>query len=167
METMYRSLPFLFLLLAAGCRPAAPLGAAGRLSAPEKDTLRLMTVKVKETPETLHYQWSLLGERNWIRPTATHEGKAALAEVYPLNDARRSGGCPTWLCDAILTKQASGWQWELRLHGSNGKTATAKGLVADNNTPQILLTKDTMPRLPATVELVRMGATTLTLTVPK
>lgn len=164
----YRAFALIFApVLALGCQPSAPQGSAGRLSAPEKDTARLLAVKVKETPERLHYQWSLLGERNWTTPGVTPEGQATLTDVYPLNDPRRSGGCPTWLCDAILTKKAEGWQWELRLHGSNGKTATHVGTVDQSPAPEILLPQDRSVSLPATTELVRLGKTTLTLQLPK
>lgn len=129
--------------------------------------MRLMAVKVKDTPELLHYQWSVLGERNWITPKVDAAGKATLLDVYPLNDAKRSGGCYTWLCDAILTKQGESWEWELRLHGSNGKTATAKGTSAENTPPQVLITSDTTINLATPTELVRLGQTTLTLNVSK
>jgi hypothetical protein len=157
-------LAFLFViaLLLAGC-PKPTRQGTEKLSPPTEGYLRLIPTKVKETPELIHYQWSLLGERNWTTPTVA-EGKAALADVYKLNDARRYGGCPTWLCDVVFTKQATDWKWELRLHGSNGKTATESGTAA--GTPEILVPKDLDMRLPADLPLAKLGEKTLSLSVP-
>jgi len=163
-EAMRRSVFLLCALALVGCQPKAIEGEGGRLSAPAAGSARLIVAKVKETPETVHYQWSLLGERNWTTPTVTGT-QASLAEVYPLNDPKRQGGCNTWLCDAIFTKQGAGWEWTLRLHGSNGKTAETKGTCTDM--PEVQLTKDTEASLPATLTLAKAGSTTLTLTVPK
>lgn len=151
-------------LCLTGCPKSSPQGEE-RLSKPANGVVRLIPAKVKESAEIVHWQWSLLGERNWITPSVT-DTTAALAEVYPLNDKRRTGGCYTWLCDVIFTRQSGeSWGWELRLHGSNGKTATAKGV--GTGTPQILVPKDQDTALPATVELAKLGEKTLSLTVPK
>ena len=128
--------------------------------------MRVLAVKVKETPETLHYQWSLLGERNWTTPSVA-VGKAQLSGVYKLNDPQKSGGCPTWLCDVIFTKNGSGkdWQWELRLHGSNGKTATESG--TGSGTPEVLVKDDQDTKLAGDIPLAKLGEKTLSLTIPK
>lgn len=150
-------------LLLVGC-PKPTRKGNERLSSPTAGNLRLITAKVKETPERIHYQWSLLGERNWTTPNVA-EGKASLSEVYKLNDPSKSGGCHTWLCDVIFTKQASDWKWELRLHGSNGKTATESGIAV--GTPEILIPQDQDTRLPAALALAKIGDKTLALEVPK
>lgn len=150
-------------LLLAGC-PKPTRNGTERLSSPTEGNLRLITAKVKETPETVHYQWSLLGERNWTVPSVVG-GKASLSEVYKLNDPAKAGGCNTWLCDVTFTKQASDWKWELRLHGSNGKTATESGTGA--GTPEVLIPQDQDTRLPAELALAKLGDKTLSLSVPK
>lgn len=165
MRAMHRVSLLVVLLAAlslAGCSKPTRQGTEP-LSSPAAGYVRLIPVKVKETPDTLHYQWSLLGERNWTTPSVSG-GKASLAGVYKLNDPKTYGGCPTWLCDVTFTKQATDWKWELRLHGSNGKTATETGTAA--GTPEILAPKDTDTRLPADIPLARLGEKTLTLDAP-
>lgn len=152
----------LLTLLPSGCSKPTRKGDEP-LASPAEGYVRLIPVKVKETPDTVHYQWSLLGERNWTTPSVSG-GKASLTGVYKLNDATRYGGCPTWLCDVTFTKQGTDWKWELRLHGSNGKTATETGTAS--GTPEILAPTNTDPRLPADVPLARIGEKTLTLSAP-
>lgn len=153
---------FSLTLLPVGCSKPTRKGDEP-LASPVEGYLRLIPAKVKETPDTVHYQWSLLGERNWTAPSVSG-GKAALTGVYKLNDPKNYGGCPTWLCDVTFTKQGTDWKWELRLHGSNGKTATETGTAA--GTPEILTPQDTDVRLPAEVPLARIGEKTLSLSVP-
>jgi hypothetical protein len=160
---MRLALLFALALLLAGC-PKPTRNSAERLATPTEGNLRLITAKVKETPELIHYQWSLLGERNWTVPSVTG-GTASLAEVYKLNDPAKAGGCNTWLCDITFTKQATDWKWELRLHGSNGKTATESGTGA--GTPEILVPQDQDTRLPAELALAKLGGKILGLTVPR
>ncbi len=151
-------------LLLAGCPRPTPKGTE-RLSSPAAGSVRVLAVKVKETPETLHYQWSLLGERNWTVPSIS-EGKASLSDVYKLNDPTKIGGCHTWLCDVIFTKgSGDDWQWELRLRGSNGKTATETG--TGSGAPEILVKDDQDTKLAADISLAKLGEKTLTLAVPK
>ncbi len=128
--------------------------------------MRVLAVRVKETPETLHYQWSLLGERNWTTPSVSG-GQAGLEGVYKLNDPKKSGGCHTWLCDVIFTKKGSGtdWQWELRLRGSNGKTASETG--TGSGTPEVLVKDDQDAKLAAEIPLAKLGEKVLSLAVPK
>jgi hypothetical protein len=156
---------FVALLLLAGCPRPTPKGTE-RLSSPAAGSVRVLAVRVKETPEILHYQWSLLGERNWTTPSVS-EGKASLSDVYKLNDPTKVGGCHTWLCDVIFTKKGSGqdWQWELRLRGSNGKTATETG--TGSGTPEFLVKDDQDTKLSADIPLAKLGEKTLTLAVPK
>lgn len=158
---------FVFLIFSAlllvGCPKPTRLGSE-KLSPPAAGYVRLIPAKVKETADTVHYQWSLLGERNWSVPTVAG-GKASLADVYKLNDPKKTGGCHTWLCDVILKKQGSDWQWELRLHGSNGKTATESGVAV--GTPEILAPTDQDVRLPAEVALAKIGEKSLSLSVPQ
>jgi hypothetical protein len=151
----------LITLLLLGCSRSAPKSTE-RLSSPPQGYARLIPARVSETPERIHYQWSLLGERNWT-VARVEGGRASLADVYKLNDPKRSGGCHTWLCDVILQKQGEQWQWELRLHGSNGKTATQSG--SASGTPEVLVPKDQDAKLPAEVALARVGETTLSLSV--
>ena len=153
----------LVALLLAGC-PKPTRKGTERLSSPTEGNLRLITAKVKETPEIVHYQWSLLGERNWTTPSVS-EGKASLSEVYRLNDPTKTGGCNTWLCDLTFTKQATDWKWELRLHGSNGKTATESGTAT--GTPEILIPQDQDTRLPAELVLAKLGEQSFRLSAPQ
>jgi hypothetical protein len=150
-------------LLPIGCSKPTRQGTEP-LSSPAEGYVRLIPAKVKETVDTVHYQWSLLGERNWTTPSVSG-GKATLAGVYKLNDPKNYGGCPTWLCDVIFTKQANDWKWELRLHGSNGKTATETGTAA--GTPEILAPKDTDLPLSTEASLAKLGEKTFTLSAPK
>ena len=86
---MRSSFFLIVFLVLAGCQQSGQT-SNGRLSAPANGSARLMVAKVKETADTVHYQWSLLGDRNWTTPTVTPDGKAVLAEVYPLNDTGKT-----------------------------------------------------------------------------
>lgn len=155
-------LVFSLLIVATGCqRKPQP---QGRFTPPD-GSARLLATTLKETPDTLHYKWSVIGDRSWNKATVT--GNAlALTEVYKLNDPSNPGACHTWECDLSATKTSGGWKVVYTVHGSNGQTATGEATTTE--TPQRVQSNTTEDfRLPATITLCRVGNETATLTLPE
>jgi hypothetical protein len=142
-----------FLLLTAGCRPAGPK-SQNRFSRPPDGTVRVLFTKI--SPERL--KWSLIGERNWRRATA-QDATASLADVYPLNATDQRGGCNTWELDLTVQKD----RWKLRVHGSNGFTATSEVPKGPGDELTLRVDTDTELRLPADTTLAELGKTPLRL----
>jgi hypothetical protein len=103
-------------LLATGCRRAPR--KQGSLSIPTEGNVRIVSTKVEQTPNRLHWKWSVIGERNW-REAKVSGLAASLNKTYSLNDATERGGCNIWETDFTV---ADG-RWTLILHGSDGTTA--------------------------------------------
>jgi hypothetical protein len=108
-----------------------------------------------------HVKWSILGERNWVRPEA-QEASLSLSDVYPLNSIERRGGCHTWELDLIGEKQT----WRLRLHGSNGATAESR-ISRGKEELSLRIDQDTELQLPTSTTLASVGSTPIRLTLPR
>ena len=158
------------LIGGAGCRPPRPEGV-GPLALPPDGSAAIVSRAIKETTDTVHWKWSLIGERNWRKADA--QGPIlSLADVYPLNSVSERGGCNIWEADVTVEKVGSAAHWQARLHGSVGTTVTSEG-TADlkgaslRDAVRITQDKDVSPNLPADLTLARIGETEVRLRVAK
>lgn len=150
-------------LLFSGCTREST-GETSRLSVPKLGQMRVLFNEVTETkPGAKHYNWSVIGDRNWKTATAD-ASTVALLETYPLNDTLGRGGCHTWNLD-LKTEPASDGKtaWVLLVYGSNGVRKIAKGV--DSGELRLLTSADQTPRSPGKLPLFTLGARTTTLTV--
>jgi len=159
------------LICAAGCRRGGPAGEQGSLSIPPPDNVRIVSRKIEQTPERLHWKWSVIGERNWTRPRAAR-GQLSLDTTYPLNDPLHSGGCNIWECDLTAERAGGAIRWEAVLHGSNGMTVKDEGTVPSpgggpESVVRIEIDQDTVERLPADLGLADIGNTALHLGIER
>lgn len=145
-----------------GCRPLPERGPKGRLARPEPGFARIVVTRLEETAERTRWKWSVIGDRNWSVARASGT-EIALEKTYPLNDPRQRGGCFTWECDLTIEGSGAGRRWSVRLHGSNGATATGAGRAPGETPPRILLESDAALRLPTTRPLAAVGGQEITL----
>ena len=150
-------------LLSSGCTRESS-GETTRLSVPRLGTLRVLFNEISEKkPGARHYNWSVIGDRNWRAATADAR-TVSLSETYPLNDTLGRGGCHTWNLD-LKTEPAEGGKtaWVLLVYGSNGVRKIAKGV--DSGALRLLVSADQSPRSPGSLPLFTLGSRTTTLTV--
>jgi hypothetical protein len=131
-------------------------GEASRFSRPQDGSVRVLFTRVG--PE--HLKWSLIGERNWVKPDA-QGASFRLKEVYPLNATHRRGGCHTWELDLVGEPKT----WRLRLHGSNG--ATAETRLPREGELEVRIDRDTELRLPAETTLATLGRVPVRLSIAR
>ncbi|MDX1931441.1 MAG: hypothetical protein SFU56_02435 [Capsulimonadales bacterium] len=144
------------IAVAVGCRPGNP-GTPGALGLPAENRARLLSRSLTRTADTLHWKWSLIGERNWMIP-ANADGAISLEKTVPLNDPNMKGGCHIWESDLIVKREGDRIVWKTRLHGSNGMTREAEGaLKGDLNDVRIVAERDANVGLPADVALAKVG----------
>lgn len=176
----HRPLLLLIALLAGmtGCRLKSGPTAEGPLSIPPQSHVRIVSRRITQTPEKLHWKWSLIGERNWTEARAS-ETEMALSKTYALNDPLTSGGCNIWECDLIAERTTGkgakpSLRWRTILHGSDGTTREGKGTlpiggneagVSLSAAVRILVDKDALQRLPAETVLARVADREVTLRV--
>ena len=169
-------------------------GQPGALSIPATGFVRIVSRDIQEKPpttaqtsavtsaasESLHYKWSLIGERNWQNPKADKNG-FTLGDVYALNSTTNRGGCNIWECDltarrtsAADTKTPAEVEWQLIIHGSNGQTARAEGVAplappqgSIKDVVQVVQTRDEPTALPTDVLLARIGTNEVRLHVAR
>jgi hypothetical protein len=161
------------VIVCAGCRPDT--GPYGPLSVPPAGMVRLIPGAVPPvSPDRVGWTWSILGERNWIQPSAT-ESRLSLRDAYPLNDVQRMHGCNTWNCGLALVRDPAhpdSARWTLTLHGSNGATAQSQGTVALAGrdltaVAQVVQDRDATTSLPATFTIARLANHDITVAVAK
>lgn len=152
-------------LLATGCRRAPR--KQGSLSIPTEGNVRIVSTKVEQTPNRLHWKWSVIGERNW-REAKVSGLAASLNKTYSLNDATERGGCNIWETDFTV---ADG-RWTLILHGSDGTTAKDEGMLAEGGADvskavEINQQEDRLTSLPADLTLATVDGKPLTLHIER
>ena len=158
------------LLLSSGCRPSEATGN-GPLSVPAEGSVRVLSTKVEQTADRLHWKWTIIGERNWATPSAQNT-QLALSQTYPANKGERRDGTNIWEADLWAERKGGTLVWRTRLHGINGETCEAKGetpLGNNNGSESVQIEHDrpTVERLPATVTLARIGDQTVTWQIAK
>jgi hypothetical protein len=163
-------------LLLVGCRTMPNATSNGALSIPSEGKVRVISRKIVQGPDKLHWKWSLIGERNWTTAEAT-ETSIGLSKTYPLNDTAHTGGCNIWECDLTaerITDSKTGQtviRWTNVLHGSDGTTRTGTGTLSADQTGdadkivRIQIDQDTLLKLPAETTLARVGDKDITLHV--
>jgi len=159
------SLPLLCLVGVAvlsltGCHRRA--ADEHELDMAKEGTVRIVSRQIEKTDRHVHWKWSLIGERNWRKASASGTD-LTLADTYPLNDPSNRGGCNIWECDLEAERTDTAVNWTATLHGSDGDTATTKGTIPASGTGDIdasvpiLLDQDSTPKLPAEVRLASLG----------
>jgi hypothetical protein len=129
--------------------------------------------KIEQTPDRLHWKWSVIGERNWTEARAA-DGQLSLAKTYPLNSTVRRGGCNIWECDLTAERgpAANMIRWTAILHGSVGTTVRDEGTVRDTgggpvSAVRVELDRDTVERLSADLLLAHVGETAIRLRIER
>jgi hypothetical protein len=163
----------LLCLLGYGCRGGDPAGGKGTLAIPPRDSVRIVSRKIEQTPDRLHYKWSVIGERNWIEARAA-AGQLSLAKTYPLNTTSQRGGCNIWECDLTAERDAAAAtvRWTTLLHGSIGTTVRDAGTAPDagggpTSVVRVDLDRDTVERLSADLTLAHVGDTPIRLRIER
>ncbi len=150
------------LLLISGCEVESH-GDPGGLSIPPKEQVRVIARKIDDPANTVHWKWSVIGERNWTeaRVTDTPELSVVLDKTSPLSDPMKRQGCNIWEVDLTTNRTGEGIAWKARIHGSDGMTAEKEGVISGVQNPNeavhILQEKDTLTKLPAQLSLARIG----------
>jgi hypothetical protein len=157
------------ILLTAGCT-REPSGTEGRLALPPANQVRIVGAEVGRTPEKLHWQWNIIGERNWTKAAANGQ-ELSLEQTSKLNDVNKKSGTNIWKVDILVEKKASDSgkvTWKTVLHGIEGTTVEETGEAAGGiDSVRIALTQDTVPSLPAEVVLARLGESVFRLKIAK
>ena len=154
-----------------GCNRAAPRGS-GPLQLPAEGYINLLSRSIMQSPDKIHWKWSILGERNW-RKAEAQGAVLSLSDVYALNNVTERGGCNVWELDLEVTApNGQPAVWEARLHGSVGTTVVGKGTLDLQGSSlisavRIVETGDTSLHLPADIIVARLGGTDLRLTIAK
>ena len=105
------------------------LGLTGVITWARLKMKPIVSRKIEQTPDRMHWKWSVIGERNWSRATAS-AGRLTLAQTYPLNTPTRSDGTNIWECDLTAERSgASEIRWTTVLHGIDGTTVQDQGVV--------------------------------------
>lgn len=111
----YLLVPLAALLLGlAGCRPGSLPGAPRVTRTYEKPVpppppagmVRIVPRKVKEDAQTVHWTWTLVGDRSWTNYKSSGEGQTTeweLADSLPLDATDRGPGANAFECELILT----------------------------------------------------------------
>jgi|GEM_PF-1107128 len=169
------SLAASFALLLGGCRGRDAEGGGRSLGIPAPRKVRVIARRVAQTPDVVHWKWSLIGERNWRKPEAQEMG-LSLSDTYPLNSTSERGGCNIWEVDVTVRRDGGAAsapvRWEAVLHGSNGDTARSGGTLDAGkssgslaNTLHIRQDRDAVVRLPANLTLATLDGRPVTLRV--
>jgi hypothetical protein len=116
MSANYRE-PWACVLLAfavlptLGCnRGSSPAGGPGITRAydvavpdpPEPGKVRLVAQKVREDATTVHWKWTVVGDRNWTGQAGSTYG-VELKDGYPLNATDRVGGTNAFECELVVS----------------------------------------------------------------
>jgi hypothetical protein len=153
------------VLLSVGCRKAPR--KQGALSIPTNGNVRIVSREIENTASRRHWKWSVIGERNW-RKAEVSGTAASLTSTYPLNDTTERGGCNIWETDLTV---ADG-RWTLVLHGSDGTTAQAEGMLSVkgsdlSQTVEIRQEDDRLISLPADLALATVDGKPVTLRIER
>jgi hypothetical protein len=161
------------LLVSIGCHPGAATGEQGSLASPPQGNVRIVTRKIEQTTDKVHWKWSLIGERNWTDARAAG-GQMSLEKTYPLNSTSQRGGCNVWECDLTAERGAApgSVHWTAVLHGSVGTTVRDEGTVPDPGGGPTALVRiemdhDTVERLPTDLTLADVGGTWIHLRIDR
>lgn len=144
----------------------------GHLSVPASGKVRIVTTKIKDSLDSVHWKWSVIGERNWTEANVSAT-TASLGGTYPLNSTSRSGGCHVWECDVIVKRTGpDSAEYVLNLHGSNGTTARTSGSLPSVKKGDALPIEpaqetDTLLRLPAELRLATVDGKPITFRIEK
>lgn len=93
-----------------GCRPNVPLGATGITreydkpipQAPPVGMVRIVPQKVQADGKTVHWKWTIVGDRNWAGTRQAGE-VIELTDAYPLDATDRVGGTNAYECELVIT----------------------------------------------------------------
>ena len=103
-----------------GCSRSTPPAAASGITraydkpipeAPSAGKVRLVSQKLQEDAKTVHWKWTIVGDRNWTGISGSDNG-VELTGAYPLNATDRGGGTNAFECELVLSTVGS----------ANGKT---------------------------------------------
>jgi hypothetical protein len=164
--------------LVSGCEVEGKADA-GRLSVPSQGKARIVATKISDTPEKVHWKWSLIGERNWGGTEVVGKDKAGagnlvlgLTEPSPINNPTKAKGCNVWELDLTAEKADGAVQWKATLHGSDGtttETASTEPSTAAKagDVVRVLQTGDATPGLPAELKVAEINGKPLVFRVAK
>jgi hypothetical protein len=144
--------------------------ATSVLAIPPRDQVRIVVKQISDSPTRTHWQWSVIGERNWTAPEIRRGAsgvEVVLDKTYPINDTQKHDGSNIWVCEMLIEKSATASTTTVKydLHGLRGKPAQFEENLPD--TPMIALTKDTLLRLPAEPILARQGGKNIVFRIAK
>jgi hypothetical protein len=69
---------------------------------PPPGKVRIVAEKVREDATTVHWKWTVVGDRNWAEQTGAMD-LAELKGAYPLDAANRAGGTNAYECEFALS----------------------------------------------------------------
>jgi len=101
----------LAVLAGLGCnRGPAPAGAPAVTRAydvavpdpPEAGKVRLVAQKVREDATTVHWKWTIVGDRDWTNQSGSSDG-VELTGTHPLNATDVVGGTNAFECELTLS----------------------------------------------------------------
>lgn len=165
------TLVVIVLPFCSGCTRDENTGHNGPLSIPTEGNVRVISTKVSQTANELHWKWSLIGERNWVVPAAS-DTALSLAQTYAVNGTERHDGTNIWEVDLTAQKTDKELRWSWRIHGVNGTTRDATGTAplppaSSDTAVQIELDRDSVERLPADVTLARIAGKPVNLRIAR
>jgi hypothetical protein len=108
------------MALTSGCRQNSPPGGATPVGAkkitrkydkpvpdlPPAGKVRIVAEKIRHDAETMHYKWTIVGDRNWTGMSSNHR-LVELDGSYPLDATDRGGGTNAYECELILSADQS------------------------------------------------------------
>lgn len=165
--------PFLLLpfLLLTGCY--GRVAGSSLVSIPPSGQVRIVPKRIVEDANTLDWEWTIIGDRNWRRVTQKND-HWTLDSSYPLNSTTETGGTHIYVFSLVIKKtrgtNTTAITTSVLLRGSNAGslyTTDKQGPAAgdrDLNT-SVLLKEGTTRDLPATVTLAKVGNRSIDLTI--
>jgi hypothetical protein len=163
------------VLVLVGC--SADRSGAGKAGLPAAGNVRIVATPIKEDTKHFSWLWTIIGERNWTRASASSTG-LKLSGTYPMNSKDRVGGTHIW--EARITIEPAGrttaratYLMHCQLRGSNAAMADSTiTLEVDANSTLTSVARaiqrtETTAGLPATISLASVGRRNINLEIER